>query len=206
MSKLKSDWRIGMSYVLRVDAYKSAMCYIDEGGSVVAAYEYDDFGRLISKSGPMADSFRIRFSTKYFDSETGLYYYGYRFYHPVLMRWINMDPIEENGGINLYCFSENNALVYCDYLGMKVHITKTHIPTRNNIAFLSKSGVKRPRAVTVKTGSPSFYCDSSCRLHIDGTIKLSIEMLESSNPRWNKQYPQYTDNPFVSPELMAYSH
>jgi RHS repeat-associated protein len=30
----------------------------------------------------MADSFRHRFSTKYYDAETGLYYYGYRFYAP----------------------------------------------------------------------------------------------------------------------------
>ena len=30
----------------------------------------------------MADVFRHRFSTKYYDDETGLYYYGYRFYSP----------------------------------------------------------------------------------------------------------------------------
>jgi len=58
MSKLKSDWRIGMSYVLRVDAYKIAMCYIDESGNVVAAYEYDTFGRAISQSGSLADTFQ----------------------------------------------------------------------------------------------------------------------------------------------------
>ena len=56
--------------------------YIDENGNVVAAYEYDDFGRLLSSSGPMAEVFRHRFSTKYYDDETGLYYYGYRFYSP----------------------------------------------------------------------------------------------------------------------------
>ena len=69
--------------------------YIDESGNVVAAYEYDAFGRIISQTGPMAEVFRIRFSTKYCDSETGLYYYGYRFYSPALMRWLNRDPIEE---------------------------------------------------------------------------------------------------------------
>ena len=52
----------------------------DNNGNVVAAYEYDDFGRMISQSGPMAEDFRMRFSTKYFDSETALYYYGCRFY------------------------------------------------------------------------------------------------------------------------------
>ena len=83
--------------------------YIDESGNIVAAYEYDDFGRLLSSFGSMADVFRHRFSTKYFDSETGLYYYGYRFYSPALMRWLNRDPIEEEGGLNLYGFCGNNG-------------------------------------------------------------------------------------------------
>ena len=43
--------------------------------NVVAAYEYDDFGRIMSQSGPLADFFRHRFSTKYYDTETGLYYW-----------------------------------------------------------------------------------------------------------------------------------
>jgi len=29
---------------------------------------------------------------------------GYRFYNPELGRWINRDPIEEEGGLNLYGF------------------------------------------------------------------------------------------------------
>ena len=80
--------------------------HIDESGNDIAAYEYDDFGRLISATGQMADFFRIRFSTKYYDLETGLYYYGYRFYSPALMRWLNRDPIEEQGGKNLYMYRE----------------------------------------------------------------------------------------------------
>ena len=32
-------------------------------------------------------------STKYLDKETGLYYYGYRFYNPSLGRWPSRDPI-----------------------------------------------------------------------------------------------------------------
>ncbi|MBQ6330973.1 MAG: hypothetical protein IJI35_18295 [Kiritimatiellae bacterium] len=91
--------------------------YIDESGNIVAAYEYDDFGRLISQTGSLADFFRIRFSSKYYGSETGLYYYGYRFYSPSLMRWLNRDPIEEKGGLNLYCFCLNNALPRVDAFG-----------------------------------------------------------------------------------------
>ena len=101
--------------------------YVDENGNIVASYTYDAFGVLIAKSGPLADVFRHRFSTKYFDVETGLYYYGYRFYHPALMRWLNRDPIEENGGLNLYGFCGNNPLYNIDLIGEKVVVIK-HLP------------------------------------------------------------------------------
>ena len=91
--------------------------YIDANGNVVASYTYDAFGKLIAKAGPLADFFRHRFSTKYFDVETELYYYGYRFYSPYLMRWLNRDPIEENGGLNLYGFCGNNGISNIDVLG-----------------------------------------------------------------------------------------
>ena len=93
--------------------------YIDEGGNVVASYEYDDFGRTISQSGTMAEDFRIRFSTKYYDAEAGLYYYGYRFYSPSLMRWLNRDPIEEEGGLNIYSFCFNSPMSSHDLLGLE---------------------------------------------------------------------------------------
>ena len=44
--------------------------YTDTAGNVVAEYTYDAFGKTIAQSGPMADIFRIRFSSKYYDSET----------------------------------------------------------------------------------------------------------------------------------------
>ena len=74
--------------------------------------------KLIAKSGPLADFFRHRFSTKYYDFENGLYYYGYRFYNPALMRWLNRDPIDVNGGVNLYEFCGNNAVARIDNLGL----------------------------------------------------------------------------------------
>ena len=93
--------------------------YVDVNGYSVASYAYDSFGGIIIKSGPLADFFRHRFSTKYFDAETGLYYYGYRFYSPSLARWLNRDPKEEDGGVNLYGFCANQ--ICYDYLGLKAN-------------------------------------------------------------------------------------
>ena len=39
--------------------------------------------------------------------------------HPVLARWLTRDPIEEEGGLNIYGFIGNDGVSYWDYLGMK---------------------------------------------------------------------------------------
>ena len=58
--------------------------YWNEDGEIVAEYAYDAFGNTIYEDGDMADFFPHRFSTKYYDAETDLYYYGYRYYS----RWV----------------------------------------------------------------------------------------------------------------------
>lgn len=61
---------------------------------------------------------RIRIlSTKYWDGETGLYYYGYRYYSSELGRWLSRDPLGERGGYNLYAFTYNNPINFFDLLG-----------------------------------------------------------------------------------------
>ncbi len=44
--------------------------------------------------------------------------YGYRYYDPNTGRWPSRDPIEEEGGINLYGFVENDGVGRVDVLGM----------------------------------------------------------------------------------------
>jgi hypothetical protein len=40
------------------------------------------------------------------------------FYNPGTGRWINRDPIEEEGGIHVYCFLQNAAIADVDVLGL----------------------------------------------------------------------------------------
>ena len=99
------------------DANGNAVTYLDEAGNVQAHYVYDAFGGTVSQSGDMTDSFRFRFSSKYLDDETGLYYYGYRYYSPATGRWFSRDPVEEDGGYNLYGFIVNDGVNKWDFLG-----------------------------------------------------------------------------------------
>ncbi len=85
--------------------------------SVSARYEYGPFGEtLVVEETGVSNPFR--FSTKYFDRETGLYYYTNRYYDPATGRWFVRDPIEEAGGLNLYGFIANQPLNKIDKLGL----------------------------------------------------------------------------------------
>jgi RHS repeat-associated protein len=49
---------------------------------------------------------------------SGVHYYGYRYYNPELGRWVNRDPIGEQGGYNLYGFVRNDTIYLYDIIGL----------------------------------------------------------------------------------------
>ena len=129
----------GAWYFPAYDANGNITQYVDADGHVVASYAYDAFGNTVTESGAMAGTFPFRFSTKYYDSESGLYYYGYRFYSPKLGRWMNRDPIEEDGGVNLYGFCGNRTLDYADRLGQfTIHL---HLDKAGYVGLTTEEGV-----------------------------------------------------------------
>jgi RHS repeat-associated protein len=87
-------------------------------GIISSKYEYGPFGEVFCAVGDMAKVNPFQFSTKYTDSETDLVYYGYRYYSPALGRWLSRDPIEEQGGLNLYGFVGNDPVNRWDRLGL----------------------------------------------------------------------------------------
>ncbi|MBR1608417.1 MAG: RHS repeat-associated core domain-containing protein, partial [Kiritimatiellae bacterium] len=108
----------GAYYFPCYDANGNVTAYVAEDGTLAASYTYDAFGNAVSATGPLADAFTHRFSTKPYDPETSLYCYGYRFYSPSLGRFLNRDPIEESGGANLYAFCANDPVSRVDKLGL----------------------------------------------------------------------------------------
>lgn len=89
-------------------------------GSVAAQYEYDPYGQLTRLGDPNAINNPFRFGTYYTDYETGLIYYGHRFYDPTQGRFINRDPSEEQGGLNLYGFVNDDPIDHWDRLGLRL--------------------------------------------------------------------------------------
>lgn len=106
------------TYFYHTDANKNVTELTDCEGAVVAHYEYSPFGMVTKLSGDYAATNPFRFSSEYYDSETGLVYYNYRYYDPQLGRWLSRDPIEEEGGYNLFAILENEVINYYDQNGL----------------------------------------------------------------------------------------
>jgi RHS repeat-associated protein len=78
--------------------------------------EYFPFGE--TSFGSFAKK-RYRFSGKERDEESGLYYYGARFYFCPLSRWISCDPLGPAAGLNAYRYVHNSPLNLKDSLGLE---------------------------------------------------------------------------------------
>ena len=90
----------------------------------------------------LADAFNIRYSTKYYDAESDLYYYGYRYYAPSLHRWLTRDPIAEEGGVNLYGFCENASVFKYDSDGLLSYVIDVGVSNFSGDVFLDQSQEK----------------------------------------------------------------
>ncbi len=85
-------------------------------GEIKEQRTYDVFGNLINRTGE--NTTPIGFQSKYYDTESGLYYYYHRYYDPKTGRFITEDPIGISGGLNLYRFVNNNPVNYVDPWGL----------------------------------------------------------------------------------------
>jgi RHS repeat-associated protein len=107
-----------VTYYYLHDTNKNVSELVSSTGAVVAHYEYDPFGALSTSTGAYAQANPFRFSNEYSDDDLCLVYYNYRYYSPKLGRWLSRDPIEEQGGLNLYGFVGNQAINNSDVMGL----------------------------------------------------------------------------------------
>ena len=120
------------AYFALTNAQGDVVSFYNNNGVLVASYEYDAWGNIISvKDGSgtdissnenhIANLNPIRYRGYYYDTETGLYYLQSRYYNPQVGRFLNSDNITDSNagvlGFNTFIYCGNNPVNACDPTG-----------------------------------------------------------------------------------------
>jgi RHS repeat-associated protein len=102
---------------LHNDFAGSPLAATDAAGNIVWKENYRPFGDKVNNQAAAADN-RQWFHGKAADADTGLQYFGARYYDPVLGRFMGVDPVgfqEDNiHSFNKYAYGNNNPYRYVD--------------------------------------------------------------------------------------------
>jgi len=100
-------------YFFHSDHLGSSSLITDILGNTVQHLEYIPFGEVFidERAATSTWSTPYKFNAKELDEETGLYYYGERYYDPRTSVWISVDPLAEKyPNVALFCPS---ILIIC---------------------------------------------------------------------------------------------
>ncbi|WP_251032306.1 RHS repeat-associated core domain-containing protein [Mesobacillus foraminis] len=116
----------GQTYYYHLNGHKDVTMLTNSAGNIVAQYQYDSWGNVLSSSGSMASENPYRYSGYRFDEGTGLYYLMSRYYEPETGRFLTKDTFsgfeDEPQGLNLYIYTKNNPVTYHDPDGHYWHV------------------------------------------------------------------------------------
>jgi len=123
-SSVDADPESGVAFYIFANGTGMPVRVEDASAQVVwQAQHIDAYGMLSGTADPGTD-LRLRFAGHFWDEHTELFYNRYRDYDPRLGRYLQPDPIDFAGGINLYAYP-SNPVVNVDLLGL---IHKRQVP------------------------------------------------------------------------------
>lgn len=197
-----ADHPTAKTYLPSYDGNGNVVALFDAAnGNLAAAYEYSPYGeslRTQTFDSTIADN-PFRFSTKWTDGETGLVYYGRRYYSSSQGRFLGRDPIEEAGGLNLYRFCQNNSVNAWDRLGCDavvlptVHVTASKFPDYDDVVTGGMPGGTED-AGTSDAGDNGSGDGVVAKGPLDTSGQVVLDMIQQYiNDKFSKEIKQLKD-------------
>ena len=173
-------------YCYGMDFNKNVTEVFDEQGTIAAAYDYSPYGAVTS-TGSLVQP--VQWSGEMHDDDLALVYYNYRYYNPKDGRWINRDPIAEEGGWDLYGFVDNNPIDNFDIHGRST----LHGAAAQAIAAAFRTGNLTSLRSLARLGKDQRVCDALKTL--ESTARTLIS--KSRGGRVNREFPsQYYEKAY----------
>jgi RHS repeat-associated protein len=163
----------------------SASLELNQQGKLISYEEYTPYGssshRAVHSLGFALK--RYRYTGKERDDETGLYYFGARYYACWLARWVSCDPADTVDGPNLYPYSRNNPVNFLDPDGRQANPWTPYIAMRQFDQAVIQPVNKVIRPVARVAGMGADIIHGVGRAGVDfavGTLKLVTGVLGAS--------------------------
>jgi len=162
-------------YYYHPDHLGSSSLITDNNGTLVQHIQYVPFGEVFVEERASASSWQTPylFNAKELDDETGLYYYGARYYDPRTSVWLSVDPLAEkypNVGSYVYCV--NNPVKFVDPDGKRlIYAQGSSSGFKNNVVtsirYMNRMGtsgiikqiMNHSKTITIKEYSGNSYFD-----------------------------------------------
>lgn len=164
-----------MQFYYHPDHLGSSSYITNLDGEVVQHIEYVPFGEVFIEERNNIWNTPYLFNAKEFDEETGLYYYGARYYDPRLSLWLSIDPKEEKySNVSTYCYVISNPLKYTDPTGMEIDMTKVRLADEQLKLSTTQSVIK------------DLASQTGLQLSLDKDNKLQYAKNDEGKPIVNK--------------------
>ena len=133
-------------YFYHPDHLGSSSLITGSSGEALQHIEYVPYGEVFIEEKNATWCTPYKFNAKELDEETGLYYYGARYYDPKTSVWISVDPLaEKRSNISSYVYCTQNPVKYVDPDG------------RDWIENRETNKVEWAKGVTSKKNTPDGY-------------------------------------------------
>ena len=180
-----------MQFYYHPDHLGSSSYITNLDGEVVQHIEYVPFGEVFIEERNSVWNTPYLFNAKEFDEETGMYYYGARYYEPRLSLWMSTDgQQEEYPNISSYTYSASSPVNYVDPDGNLVIFVNGYYNTRSGLItryiteyITGNKGGKSYWGVDFVNKATSYLNDNNIQF-VDGRGKYN----SSGDDRFNAGY------------------
>ena len=175
----------GPVYFYHRDHLGSTMSVTDSLGNTIQQVEYTPWGEVFveQRSGNSDFSTPYLFNGKELDEETGLYYYGARYYDPKLSVWYSTDPMQmDYPWVSTYGYCLGNPINSLDSEGNRVIFINGYYNTGILSALTGQYGGEKYWGTSFVNAGMNYFGESSKTPYfIDGRGKWNSSGIERFN-------------------------